>query len=125
MRSTLRADRWLWFARLFKSRTLAAEACGSGRVRINGQLMRKPSHQLRSGDVLTFARGGDIRVVKVAALGAYRGPITKARTLYEDLSPPPARLQTQSQALAPQREPGTGRPTKSDRRAIQRLRDRY
>ena len=122
MMETVRADRWLWFARLFRSRTLAGKACGSGRIRINGQLMRKPSHQLRFGDVLTFTRGHDVHVVRVALLGTYRGPIAEARSLYEDLSPPPEK---RSETLAPQHKPGTGRPTKADRRAIQRLCDRY
>ena len=81
----LRADRWLWFARLFKSRTLAARACASRRIRRNGTALSKPNQALHVGDVLTFARGRALCVVRVVALGHRRGPVEEARALYEDL----------------------------------------
>ena len=119
MIESLRVDRWLWFARFYKSRTLAAEACASRRVRINGAPVAKPGHALRVGDVLTFPLGPHIRVIKVAALAARRGPFAEARLLYEDLAPPAA-----TPAPPPtigQRDRGEGRPTKAERRAIDRL----
>ena len=85
---TLRLDRWLSHARFFKSRSLAARVCASGRVRVNRAIVRKTHAMVRPGDVLTFAQGGEIRVVKVCALGARRGPAAEARALYEDLAPP-------------------------------------
>lgn len=88
MSDGIRLDKWLWQARFFKSRALAAEICGKGRVRVNGQPTDKAHYQLRPGDVLTFPQGGHVRVVRVVALGDRRGPATEARTLYEDLSPP-------------------------------------
>ncbi len=114
-----RVDKWLWFARFFKSRTLAAEMVASGRVRLNGERCTKASQSVRQGDVLTFAAGEQVRVVKVVADGLRRGPAPEARALYEDLTPPPPAKKPD----ASEREKGTGRPTKKDRRAIDRLRD--
>jgi ribosome-associated heat shock protein Hsp15 len=114
-----RVDKWLWFARFFKSRTLAAEMVTLGRVRLNGERCTKASHNVRSGDVLTFAVGDHVRVVKVVAGGVRRGPAPEARTLYEDLTPAPT--PSAAETKAPSRERGSGRPTKKDRRATDRL----
>lgn len=119
MSEGLRIDRWLWFARLFKSRTLAAEACGAHHVRSNGTPVAKPGHLVKVGDVLTFVRGAQVHVVKVLALGSRRGPYEEARHLYEDLSPPPVRQDVPG--LPGRRDKGEGRPTKAERRAIDRL----
>lgn len=83
----LRLDKWLWHARFYKSRTLAAIACSSGRIRINGDPVAKSHRQLRPGDVLTFPHGPHIRIVRVLALGSRRGPAAEARLLYQDLAP--------------------------------------
>jgi ribosome-associated heat shock protein Hsp15 len=77
-----RLDRWLWFARLMKSRTLAAELVGAGRVRVNRVRVSKPSHMLREGDTLTIAHRGEVRIVRVVSLGERRGPPQEARLLY-------------------------------------------
>ena len=120
---TLRIDKWLWFARFFKSRTLAAKVCAGGRLRLNGEPIGKAHQGVKAGDVLTFPQGRDIRVVRVLALGARRGPAPEARALYDDLEPPAPRQAGPEGALAfARRDPGSGRPTKSDRRAIDRLR---
>ncbi len=119
---SLRVDKWLWYARFFKSRTLAARLCASRRLRINGIPVTKPHHALKAGDVLTFPLGRHIRVIRVSALGARRGPATEARTLYEDLEPPPART-APSAPGAGARERGAGRPTKAERRATDRLKE--
>ena len=87
---TQRLDKWLWFARFFKSRTLAAKACDGERVRVNKAVVAKAHQAIRVGDVLTFPQARDIRVVRVLALGARRGPATEARGLYEDLTAPAA-----------------------------------
>ncbi len=83
----LRLDRWLFHARFFKSRSLAQRFCEAGKVRINRIRTRKAHYALRPGDVLTFALGSRVRIVRVHALGKRRGPAPEARTLYEDLSP--------------------------------------
>src|SRR6185503_16065425 len=92
-----------------------------GRVRLNGERCTKTSQILRAGDVLTFAAGPQVRVVKVIAGGVRRGPATEARTLYEDLTPAKPPEVTPEPAAG--RDKGAGRPTKRDRRAIERLRD--
>ena len=75
MSESLRIDRWLWFARFFKSRSLAAKICAERRVRVNGTIVTKPNHRVRTGDVLTFPQGREIRVVRVhAATAAPVGP---------------------------------------------------
>lgn len=120
---TIRLDRWLWFARFFKSRSLATKLVQGRRVRVNRIVVAKPSIAVKPGDVLTFPQGDDIRVIKVVAAGIRRGPAPEAQTLYEDLDPPkPPDAAAPAQRAAGHRAPGAGRPTKSDRRAIQRLR---
>lgn len=118
-----RIDKWLWFARFYKSRTLAAEMVEDGRVRLNGERCTKTSQIVRAGDVLTFAAGPYVRVVKVIAGGVRRGPATEAQTLYEDLSPKPDKAEPATAEQVGSRDKGAGRPTKRDRRAIERLRD--
>ena len=83
----LRLDKWLWHARFFKDRDLAADLVTSGHCRINGQRCRKPGHGVTPGDVLTFPQGARIRVVRVTALGQRRGPAGAAQMLYLDLDP--------------------------------------
>lgn len=121
-----RLDHWLWFARFFKSRTIATKFVQSGRLRVNGAVVKKAHHLVRADDVLTFPKADQVRVVKVIALGTRRGPAPEARTLYEDLSPPVPRAGKGEADRAPAsgaREPGSGRPTKQQRRALDRLRD--
>ena len=117
---SLRVDKWLWYARFFKSRTLAARLCASRRLRINRTIVTKPHHALKAGDVLTFPLGRHIRVIRVSALGERRGPAPEARILYGDLEPPQARTPP-SAPSAGERERGAGRPTKAERRATDRL----
>ena len=89
-RPTLRLDKWLWQARFFKSRTLAADVVEEGHVRVNGQRTAKPGYGVGEGDVLTFAQGSRIRVIRILALGVRRGPATEAQALYLDLDAPAA-----------------------------------
>ncbi|MEN3950136.1 RNA-binding S4 domain-containing protein [Iodidimonas sp. SYSU 1G8] len=83
----LRVDKWLWYARFYKSRSLAAKHIQAGDIRVNRQRISKASAILRIGDVLTFAQGDLIRVIEVVALGERRGPAPEARALYHDLAP--------------------------------------
>lgn len=119
----LRADKWLYQARFFKSRALASKVCDAG-LRISGTKVEKAHAKVRVGDVLTFSQGRHIRVVKILALGTRRGPAPEARALYEDLSPPEAQtpLPKSAKPAVPTREPGSGRPTKRERRQLDRLR---
>jgi ribosome-associated heat shock protein Hsp15 len=120
----IRLDKWLWHARFFKTRSTASKYCEEGRLRVNGEPTAKAHYAARIGDVLTFPLGQEIRVIRIVALGARRGPAPEAQALYEDLTVriPPAEAAADDAQAA--REPGSGRPTKSDRRAIDRLMDR-
>ena len=115
--SQQRIDKFLWFARFFKTRSLAQRAIASGKVRRNSERVKKASLIVREGDVLTFPLGPHVRVIKVAAPGVRRGPPVEARMLYEDLAPP----QPKPPAALAARPKGAGRPTKKNRRAIDRL----
>jgi ribosome-associated heat shock protein Hsp15 len=84
----LRLDKWLWQARFFKTRALAAQLVGKGRLRLNQAIVTKPHHRIRPGDVLTFPQGETVRVVRVLDLGSRRGPAREAQTLYQDLAEP-------------------------------------
>ena len=119
---TLRLDKWLWYARFVKSRSLASKLVEETRMRVNAMPTSKAHYAVRPGDVLTFVLGQHIRVVKIVALGQRRGPAPEARALYIDLDPPQPQTASAEIPLATaQREIGSGRPTKRDRRAISRL----
>jgi ribosome-associated heat shock protein Hsp15 len=114
----IRLDKWLWHARFFKTRTLAAKVVSGGHVRVNANKVSKPSTAVLAGTVLTFPQGNQIRVIKIVELGTRRGPASEAQTLYEDLSPPEEKIpQEQSQR-------GGVRPTKKDRRSLDLIRAR-
>jgi ribosome-associated heat shock protein Hsp15 len=116
-----RIDKWLFFTRIAKSRTLAQEWVEAGHVTVNGEKVRRSSADLRVGDRLEVLAERRTYVLVVKAPGMRRGPYEEARQLYDDESPPPARLTLFEQA---QRAPGAGRPEKRDRRALDRLRGR-
>ena len=117
----IRIDKWLWHARFFKSRTLAAKSVGSGGMRVNRRIVTKPNHAVQPGDVLTFCLGPHIRVIEISALGERRGPAEEAQRLYTDLDPPRPRGASAGPVAAGAREPGSGRPTKRERRVLDRL----
>ncbi|NCG09598.1 MAG: RNA-binding S4 domain-containing protein [Alphaproteobacteria bacterium] len=84
---SLRVDKYLWFARFFKTRSLATKRANGGRIRVNGNKIKKSSDPVRVGDILTFAQGDQIRVIRVLDLGIRRGPAQEAQNLYEDITP--------------------------------------
>ncbi len=112
-----RIDKWLWFARLAKSRTLAQKVALSGRVRINRERIDSASHAVKVGDTLTIALESGVRVLRILATGTRRGPAAEARLLFEDLSPP---APPHGEALADASDAG-GRPNKRDRRTLTAL----
>ncbi len=114
----LRADKWLWHARFFRSRALAARAISAGHLRIDGRKVHKPAQLLRPGMTLTFVQARRVRVVRVAALSTRRGPAAEARALYEDLTPPEP-----PEAPAPG-QGASGRPSRKDRRSRARFEQR-
>tara|TARA_R110000850_G_scaffold267898_1_gene399065 strand:+ start:182 stop:619 length:438 start_codon:yes stop_codon:yes gene_type:complete len=122
----LRVDKWLWHARFYKTRSLASKACQAGHIVLNGQSVSKASATVSAGDHLQFFQGPHLRVVEVVALGERRGPAPEAQALYTDHSPPRvAKKEVASDirtAPVGAREAGSGRPTKAERRALDRLR---
>ena len=115
-----RIDKWLWHARVVRTRSAAAALVNAGLVRVNSARTDATSYPVRLGDVVTVALDRSVRVLKVKGYAERRGSAETTRLLYEDLSPPPA-------PRAPTvgfRDQGSGRPTKRERRDIDRLQGR-
>lgn len=117
----MRLDKWLWAARFYKTRSLAADEIGKGRIGVNDQVA-KASRELRVGDLLTLRQGPVTRVVRVLGLSAVRGPAPVAQALYQET---PESVAAREAAVAQRRlgvEPAAsqlqGRPTKRDRRQL-------
>ena len=117
----MRIDKWLWAARFYKTRTLAAEEIDKGRIQINGQDV-KPARDVKAGDTLTLRQGPVLRVVVVKGLSMQRGAAPVAQLLYEE---PPESVNNRQQAAEQRKlnnEPADsiehGRPTKRDRRSM-------
>jgi ribosome-associated heat shock protein Hsp15 len=119
----LRIDKWLWAARFFKTRSLAAQAVEGGRVRLNGARV-KPAKDVKPGDEIAVHIGELEWVVAVRALAARRGPAEEARKLYDERDESRARREAILEARRHEPEPGfglRGRPTKRDRRMLRRV----
>jgi ribosome-associated heat shock protein Hsp15 len=116
-----RIDKWLFFARLRKSRSLAAKSVEAGDVRVNGASVRQPSHMVRPGDVLVLSLDRHDITVRVLLPGERRGPYEEARLLYDDMTPPPPPPEERNLFAQATRERGAGRPTKRERRDTDRL----
>ncbi|ADE39316.1 RNA-binding S4 domain-containing protein [Candidatus Puniceispirillum marinum] len=119
----LRLDKWLWYARFFKTRSLATRLIASGKLRLNGEVMNKPHRAVVVGQILTFVQQNDVRVIEIVALGQRRGPASEAVTLYNDLSPPVVTAKTVDKTGRDfeNRTRGSGRPTKRLRRETDQL----
>ncbi|WP_296099029.1 RNA-binding S4 domain-containing protein [uncultured Agrobacterium sp.] len=116
-----RLDKWLFFARMAKSRSIAQSYIQSGNIRVNGAPIRQASHMVKPGDKLDISVERMDRILIVKAAGERRGPYEEARLLYDDQTPPREpkdRLTLLEQAV---RQPGSGRPTKKERRALDRF----
>ena len=122
---SVRLDKWLWAARFFKTRSLAQQAVEGGKVKLNGE-RTKPAKELRMGDELRVHVGTYEWVVRVAQLSDKRGPAAVARTLYEEDEESRVRRTEQIALRRVAADPGSdrrGRPTKRDRRQLERWRD--
>ena len=123
--SPIRLDKWLWAARFFKTRAVAAQAIASGKVEVN-DVRAKPAKLLHLGDRLRVRRGPYLYLLTVRVLSERRGPPAQAATLYEEDPEGKAareRLAHQLRIAPPPAYEGKGRPTKRDRRELERLRD--
>lgn len=119
MSDNLRIDKWLWSVRLFKTRTLAAEACRGGKIKLNGDTI-KPSRLLKTGDEISFRSGIITRIVKVIEFPPSRVSAKLVAGFMEDLTPPEeyAKAKEATEFERPFFYTGKGRPTKKDRRRI-------
>jgi ribosome-associated heat shock protein Hsp15 len=117
--STVRVDKWLWAARMFKTRSAASDACTAGHVKIAGESV-KASKAVKPGDRIDVLTPGGARVLEVVVLGERRGPASVAVTLYVDHTPPPPPKEVLGAEV--RREHGAGRPTKKDLRELRKLR---
>ncbi|WP_131784372.1 RNA-binding S4 domain-containing protein [Protofrankia symbiont of Coriaria ruscifolia] len=117
---TARVDSWIWSVRLVRTRSQATAACRAGHVHLNGERV-KPAHTVRTGDEIRVRQAGHERTIVVTRVLSKRVSATVAGECFIDRSPPPAR---EGAAVVGIRDRGAGRPTKRDRRAMERLRDR-
>lgn len=117
----MRLDKWLWVARFYKTRGLACEEVGKGRVMVNGQLA-KPSKELHAGDLVALRQGPGSREIMVVGLSNIRGPAPTAQALYEETAKSVSAREQAAQARRDSPEPSAsiehGRPTKRDRRQL-------
>ena len=122
----LRIDKYLWAIRLFKTRSLATDACKAGRVKLNGQNV-KPSYLVKIGEEYQISKGIEKKVIRVLDLLYNRAEYKIASTKYEDITPEEETQAFKSVFHAPtlKRDRGSGRPTKRDRREIDDLTDNY
>jgi ribosome-associated heat shock protein Hsp15 len=114
-----RIDKWMWHARVVRTRSAAASLVDSGLVRINGVRCDAVSRSVRPADVITVALDRNVRILKVLGYVERRGSADIAKALFEDLTPPPAPKPEVPESGT--REDGAGRPTKKERRQIDRL----
>lgn len=122
----MRIDKWLWAARFFKTRALASKACELGRVEANGQSV-KPAREVRVGDVLRVKNESGEFQLEVLGLSEMRGPAPVAQTLYRETDASKAlriKLAAERKAMPPVETMREGKPSKRDRRQIERLRGR-
>ena len=111
----LRIDKWLWHARFFKTRSLAAKLVQSGKLRLNGALLSKPARNVSAGDVLTFPQAVEARAIEIIKLGTRRGPAPEAQLLYKDLALPKPKPAYTTKFKTDHK------PTARDRRALQKF----
>jgi len=122
----LRIDKYLWAIRLFKTRSLATDACNAGKVKLNGQNI-KPSYSVKVGETFQVQKGIERKTIKVIALLKQRVDAKTAVQFYQDLTPEEETQAYKSAFYSPilRRDRGAGRPTKRDRREIDNLRDEW
>ena len=122
----LRIDKYLWTIRMFKTRTLASDACKAGRVKLDNQNI-KPSHEVKVGEIYQVSKGIERKVLKVTGLLEHRADAKTVAGFYDDITPVEQTQAFKSMFHSPilKRDRGTGRPTKRDRREIDELKDDF
>jgi ribosome-associated heat shock protein Hsp15 len=122
----LRIDKYLWAIRIFKTRTLATEACKAGKIKLEGQNI-KPSHEVKVGEIYQVSKGVERKVIKVTGLLENRMDAKSVINFFEDQTPFEQTNQFKTMFHAPmlKRDRGAGRPTKRDRREIDDMKDNF
>ena len=123
LNGVLRLDKWLWYARFMKSRSKATKFCQSSRFCVNSSIVIKAHFLVKQNDVLTFSIDNNIKIIKILNLGVRRGSASEAQALYQDISPSISlnKEDHEFQVVIGKREIGSGRPTKDQRRATDKL----
>jgi ribosome-associated heat shock protein Hsp15 len=119
----IRIDKWLWAVRAFKTRSLAAAACDGGKIKVEGTSV-KPAYNLKVGETVIFSIGPVKKIWKVLELIEKRVAAPLAQACYEDQSPPPPEKGVESEFYFPARDRGEGRPTKKERRGMDKFRSK-
>lgn len=114
-----RIDKWLWHARLYKTRSIAQKQVATGKIRVDREKISSPSRKVTTGNVLTITRERDIKIIEIVGIADRRGPYSQAQLLYHDMSPPKPEKQKQEQTReSMSRIQSEGRPTKHQRKQI-------
>lgn len=119
MSETVRIDKYLWASRVFKTRSLASDACRGGKVKIDGKAI-KPSREVKEGDIITVQLSGITKTIQVKLAATNRVSAKLVNGLLDDLTPPEEyeRFELLKEFKSGQRQRGTGRPTKKERREL-------
>ena len=121
MTEKIRLDTWLWYARFYKSRSLASKSILAGKLRVNSNKIIKPASKVKINDVLTINHVNMVRIIQVQSLGARRGPAIEAQTLYNDLSPDVTAASKIKGVSEKSKKDTNKRPTKKDRRILDKI----
>ncbi len=121
MTEKIRLDTWLWYARFYKSRSLASKAILGGKLRVNSNKIIKPASKLKIDDVLTINHENMVRIIQVQSIGARRGPASEAQTLYNDLSAGVTAASKIKDVSEKSKKDTNKRPTKKDRRILDKI----
>ena len=121
MSEKIRLDTWLWYARFYKSRSLAAKAIIGGKLRVNSNKIIKPASKVKINDVLTINHVNLVKIIKVLSLGARRGPASEAQKLYSDLLTDVTATSKIKDVFEKSKKDTNKRPTKKDRRILDKI----
>ena len=121
MTEKIRLDIWLWYARFYKSRSLASKAILGGKLRVNSNKIIKPASKVKINDVLTINHVNMVRIIQIQSIGARRGPASEAQTLYNDLSADVTAASKIKDISEKSKKDTNKRPTKKDRRLLDKI----
>ena len=121
MTEKIRLDTWLWYARFYKSRSLASKVILSGKLRVNSNKIIKPASKVKINDVLTINHVNMVRIIQIQSIGARRGPASEAQTLYKDLSADVTAASKIKDESEKSKKDTNKRPTKKDRRILDKI----